>query len=75
MPDDYRIARFKAYLVKKSIPSKRMEPVKYTPEEVAEMLMDAVSMQDIKDVAAILGLTFNEAYAERKRLYKARWGI
>lgn len=32
-------------------------------------------MQDIKEAAAILGMTFNEANAERKRLYKARWGI
>jgi hypothetical protein len=89
MPDDFRMARYKAMLngrtpgppreIERPPPSIKLKfqpkrPV-YTPEEAARMLMKAVSMSEIHAAAEQLGLTFKEAYAERKRLYKERWGI
>lgn len=39
------------------------------------LLMAAVTMDEIRAAAKMLGLTFREAVRERERLYRARWGI
>jgi hypothetical protein len=39
------------------------------------LLMEARTMTEIREVAAQLGLTFKEAYQERARLYETRWGV
>jgi hypothetical protein len=46
-----------------------------TPEEAAALLMGATTMDEIRRAADLLGLTFKEAYRERGRLYRERWGI
>lgn len=72
MPDDYRIARFRAALVPRPPPPR---PRQLTPIERDALLMGAKTMSEIREAAERLGLTFNAAYAERKRLYEERWGI
>jgi hypothetical protein len=89
MADDFRMARFKASLLNGRMPgpprtdlpaprlrvSLRPKRPTYTPEEAAQLLIKAVTMQEIGEAAALLGLTFKEAYAERGRLYTMRWGV
>jgi hypothetical protein len=56
---------------------KKLQPKKptYTPEEAAQLLIKAVTMDEIHEIAGLLGLTFREAYKERARLYGVRFGI
>ena len=41
----------------------------YTPLGRARLLMLAITMEEIRVAGQKLGLTFREAYAERRRLY------
>jgi hypothetical protein len=71
MADSFALARYRARLVS-PLPT-GPKPPRRTPEERAALLMGAVSMDEIKRASQVLGLTFNEAYRERARLYDERW--
>ena len=70
MAESFAIARFKARL---QPPAKPPEPPKpLTPEERAALLMRAVTMTEIRQVAQQLKVPFEVAYRERKQLYARR---
>jgi hypothetical protein len=89
MPESFVVARYRAMLngrapgpvAVSAKPEPRVLPElqppgpAYMPEVAARLLMKAVSMSEIREAANLLGLTFHEAYVERARLYKVRWGI
>jgi hypothetical protein len=67
MADSFAIARLKARLA----PHTNGRGVyARTPEERAELLVRAVTMAEIAEVARLLGLTFREAYRQRAELYQ-----
>jgi hypothetical protein len=73
----YSVARYRAMLNGRRgpapPPTKRM--LIYTENERALMLLKTVTMDEIADAAGKLGLTFREAYAERARVFKVRFGV
>ena len=70
MTDSFALARFKARMLPPGAPPPPPPaPRKRTPAERALLLMEAVTMAEIRSAAQLLGLTFNEAYWERARLY------
>lgn len=66
--ESFANARFKARLTTPPKP----RPVALSPEERAVLLMRAVTMDEIKDVARRLGVPFGVAYRDRKQLYARR---
>jgi hypothetical protein len=74
MADAFAMERFKARLLP---PSTNPAPVYrgLSPEERVRLLMKAVTMSEIREVADRLGLSFRDAYQERARLYARRWGV
>jgi hypothetical protein len=77
MADSFAVVRYRAMLHgrRPGPPPKLVKPFVYDDDERARMLIKAVTMHEIHAAAELLGLSFKEAYAERKRLYKERWGI
>lgn len=73
MADSYRMARFRASLVPR--PPLKVVKHTYTDEQRDTMLLKTVTMDEIRQVASLLGLTFKEAYAQRDELYRRRYGI
>jgi hypothetical protein len=65
MAESFALARFKARLTAPPKPRARQ----LTPEERAALLMRAVTMAEIRQVAAQLDMSFGAAYRERRRLY------
>lgn len=74
MTDSYAQARFRAKVIERKPPPARAAYVR-SPEQVAALLLGTVTMNEIRVAGQMLGLTFREAYAERARLYEARYGI
>jgi hypothetical protein len=69
MADSYRMARYKASL----LPPKLR--VVYTEEQAATLLMRAVTMEEIRQVARLLAMTFSEAYKRREQLYAEHYHV
>lgn len=72
MTDSLALARYKAMLAPPSPRTQRGRQPLYSPLEREDLLMGARSMSEIRLVADLLGITFNEAYRERGRLYEER---
>lgn len=70
--ESFAVARFRARLTPHRPPTVT-PPREWTPEERADLLLRTVTMSEIKGVAAILRISFNEAYRERARLFEERW--
>ena len=45
------------------------------PGNRAKRFLEARTMSELRALANAYGLTFNEAVAEHKRAFKARWGV
>jgi hypothetical protein len=71
MDGSYAVARYKARML---TPAKARK-LRHTPEQRADLLMRAVTMDEIAHAGQLLGLTFREAYRERARLFETRWGV
>jgi hypothetical protein len=75
MDSSHGAVRFNGRLLPPASPPPRWR----TPEERASLLYHAITMAEIRGVADLLGLTFNEAYQERAIVYQSRvpvlrWG-
>jgi hypothetical protein len=69
MADSFALARFKGRLARESVAAKPT----WSPEQRAEILMRTQTMEEIREAAGVLGLSFNEAYRERAQAYEERW--
>lgn len=47
----------------------------WSDAERVAMLLRTKTMAEIRDAAAWLGVTFNQAYAERREVWRRRYGI
>jgi hypothetical protein len=65
--DNFALARFKARLAREAAAAKP------TPEQRAAILVRTKTMAEIRTAAALLGMSFNEAYRERAQAYETWW--
>lgn len=47
----------------------------WSDAERVALLLRTKTMDEIRDAAAWLGVTFNQAYAERREVWRRRYGI